>query len=85
MSGQKTFSFSAGKVILQSSDGSKRQLSTEEQTFQAEIIRCLDVVDSNIPFIAVENDNYKYSKMFPSDIAKNYQQKKMQSKICNSI
>ena len=50
-----------------------KPLSTEDQILNAEIIRCLDVIDSNVSFNSVENDNEKYPRMFhDSDIAKGY-------------
>ena len=52
-------------------------LTTEEKVLQAEIFRCLDLVDSNCSFSSADFDNDKYAKMFPdSDIAKAYHQKR---------
>ena len=66
MSGQSTFAAS----------NKPKTLSTEDQVLKAEIIRCIDIVDSNQSFSSSENDNDKYTKMFPdSDIAKSYKQK----------
>ena len=76
MSGQSTFAASAGKLALIASNKPKT-LSTEDQVLKPEIIRCIDIVDSNQSFSSSENDNDKYTKMFPdSDIAKSYKQKR---------
>ena len=76
MSGQSTFAASAGKLALIASNKPKT-LSTEDQVLKPEIIRCIDIVDSNQSFSLSENDNDKYTKMFPdSDIAKSYKQKR---------
>ena len=75
-SGQSTFSVSGVHLFLQSSKQT-RALSSEDQILNAEIIRCLDIVDSNISFNSAENDNDKYVRMFPdSAIAKGYGQKR---------
>ena len=55
---------------------SAKLLTTEVQILKAEIVRCLDYVDSNVSFYAAESDNDKYSRMFSdSDMAKHYHQK----------
>ena len=38
-------------------DGKKEPLSTEDQAVKAEIIRCLDIVDSNCSFRSADIDN----------------------------
>ena len=43
---------------------------------KAEIVRCLDIIDSNVSFHAAESDNDKYATIFPdSDVVKHYHQK----------
>ena len=38
---------------------------SELQILKAEIVRCLDIVDSNVSFHAAESDDDKYATMFP--------------------
>ena len=72
MAGQTTFKVSESRLMLESAKTVK-PLSTEDEILNAEIIRCLDVIDSNVSFNSVENDNEKYPRMFhDSDIAKGY-------------
>ena len=50
-------------------------LSAEEEVLRAEILRCLDIADKNLPFSAADGDNEKYRTMFPdSNIAKAFSQ-----------
>ena len=80
MAGQSTFSFSSGNTALILSNKTK-VLTVEEQVLKAEIVRCLDIIDSNVSFMSSDNDNDKYVRMFPdSDIAKSYQQKRLKVK-----
>ena len=62
---QSTFNLQNGSINLTTST-STRQLSTENQILHAEIVRCLDSVDSNLPFSVADSDAEKYAKMFPS-------------------
>lgn len=76
MSNQATFVVSnVGSVALNA--GTKRKiLTTKEQISRSEIIRCLDIVDSNCSFNVANKDAQKYKTMFPdSEIAKAYKQK----------
>ena len=61
---QSTFNLQNGSINLTTST-STRQLSTENQILHAEIVRCLDSVDSNLPFSVADSDAEKYAKMFP--------------------
>lgn len=74
-SGQSNLVAAAGSMFV--SSGSKRKvLSTEDQVSKAEIIRCLDIVDSNCSFSTADRDSDKCKEMFPdSEIAKSYKQK----------
>ena len=71
-----------GNLAIQAPTCSKSKvLSTEEQVLRAEIIRCIDIVDSNCSFSSADSDNDKYKKMFPdSNIAKGYHQKRTKVK-----
>ena len=56
--------------------GEQRILSTEDQVVCTEILRCLDIVESNSSFSAANSDNVKYKLMFPDlKIASSYRQK----------
>ena len=53
-----------------------KQLSTEDQVIHAEIIICLDIIDSNIPLSPADSNSEKYVAVFPdTTIAKCFQQK----------
>ncbi len=72
---QSKFSFQSGSVQLTSSK-STNQLIAEDEVLHAEVVRCLDIVDSNLPFAVADTDAAKYAKMFPScREIKSYQQK----------
>ena len=77
---QAVFSPSANSQLsieLPEKDSSSSKLvSTEDQLLKAEIIGCMDIVNTNTPFSVVNDDNAKYQLMFPdSEIAKSYAQK----------
>ena len=56
--------------------GKQRILSSEYQVVLAEILRCLDIIESNSSFSAANSNNGKYKLMFPdSEIASSYRQK----------
>ena len=79
MSGS-TFTTFGGRIFLQENKNSK-VLSNEDQILKAEIIRCIDIVDSNVFFSSAESDNEKYARMFSDfTIAKGYQQKRFKVK-----
>ena len=49
---------------------------SEDQVVLAEILRCLDIIESNSSFSAENSDNDKYKLMFPdSKIASSHRQK----------
>ena len=74
---QARFETLDGKLSIQAPTSQRKVLTTEEKVLQAEIVRCLDLVDSNCSFSSADCDNDKYAKMFPdSDIAKAYHQKR---------
>ena len=73
---QSKFVFNTDGKITLTGDGKSKALSTEDQVVKAEIIRCIDIIDSNCAFRAADADNGKYRKMFPnSATANSYQQK----------
>ena len=52
-----------------------QSLSLEEKITNAEILRCLQVVNSNYSFAGTESDGKQFQAMFPdSQIARNYKQ-----------
>ena len=64
-----------GKITL-TGDGKSKALSIEDQVAKAEIIRCIDIIDSSCAFRTADADNDKYKKMFPdSTTANSYLQK----------
>ena len=57
---QFTFWLCGGKLVMQSTINQGVVLSTEYQVIKAEIIPCLNILDSNGAFSATHNDNDKY-------------------------
>ena len=58
---------------------SSKQLSTEDQVIHADIVRCLDIMDSKLSFSAAGCDSEKYVAMFlDSTIAKSFHSTKSQ-------
>jgi len=72
---QATFTKNQDSLSLISM-GKQCILSSEDQVIRAEILRCLDIIESNSSFSAANSDNDKYKLMFPdSKIASSYGQK----------
>ena len=72
---QSKFIFNKDGKITLTGDGKSKALSTEDQVAKAEIIQCIDIIDSNYAFRAADADNNKYRKMFPDSVTSNsYQQ-----------
>ena len=50
---------------MQSTCNQEGVLSTEDQVSKAEIMRCLDIIDSNGTFSETHNDDKKFKLCFP--------------------
>ena len=73
---QSKFVFNKDDKITLTGDEKSKALSTENQVAKAEMIRCIDIIDSNCAFLTSDADNDKYRKMFPDSAnANSYQQK----------
>lgn len=73
---QSKLIFNKDVKITLTGDGKSKALSTEDWLVKAEIIWCIDIIDSNCVFWAADADNNNYRKMFPdSTTCNSYQQK----------
>ena len=78
---QTTFNFSSG---LATWNRALQSLSLEDKIVKAEILPCLQLVNSNYSFASTESDGERFQAMFPdSEIARNYKQSK--AKVPSSV
>lgn len=82
---QATFA-SSGQDFFMKRGNTKVVLTSEQQAWNAVIVRALNVVENNISFNSCEKDNDLYRRMFPdSNIAPKLLSGSWKSKVCHKI